>query len=221
MRESKEDLVKAIFKRDRIVTVKNLCAEIKIKEPMIRRYIGNLKALSSVNCNSKYYLLPDSSTFKESELIDVNGILFHKGGTLRSVVSYVVEQSPCGLQVGAIKEKVKTAVSAILPKMLSSSEVERKNISGVHGFIYLSTNPSKRKKQIKARKDLIKKQDDNKKLSEDFDADMIIDTLVTMIKKPDLAAKGVALSLQRRGKKITSDKVKEIVNHFDISKKNF
>lgn len=221
MRESREDSIRSIFKRDHVVTVEDLCLEIGIKEPMIRRYIGTIEAISSVNCNSKYYLLPDSNTFKGSKLIEIDGKVFYKGRTLQSALYYIVDQSPCGLKIGEIKERLKTSVSALLPKMHSGGQVARRKISGVRGYVYLSLDAAKRKKQIASRKDSLNQINDSTDLSEEFDTDLVIDTLVTMIKKPDLAAKSVALSLQRRGKKISSDKVREIVQHFDIRKKNF
>ena len=113
MRENKQDLVKSIFKRDRVATVSDLACELCIKEPMVRRYIGNINAISSVNCNSKYYILPDSQTFKDSEVIDLDEKVFCKGGRLQVALSYIVEHSPCGLQVGEIMAQLKTPVNSL------------------------------------------------------------------------------------------------------------
>lgn len=221
MRENKQDLIRSIFKRDKVVTVEQLMSEVGIKEPMVRRYIGTINAISSINCNSKYYLLPSPSTFKESDLLDINGKVFHKSGRLQAALYHIVDQSPCGLNSTEIKAQLKTAVNDILPKMFSNKKIARTKISGVRGFVYLSLNTEKRKSQVAARRASLVEEKETTSPAEAPDLEMVVDVFLTMIKNPEFVAKGVALSLQRSGKTITTNKVNEIIEYYKISKKNF
>lgn len=221
MRPNKQKDLKAIFKRDGLVTVDKLCRELGIKEPMCRRYLGEVNAKSSVNKNGKYYILSEHFTFNENGLLYLKDVTFYKGGNQQEAIRHLTDQSLCGMTSSELSEELKSSVQTLLPKMFRDGKITRQKVSGVRGLVYISSDPKRQKQQIKARKKSLSARkeaaDDNK----EFDADMVIDTFVTMIKKPHLTAKGVALSLQRKGRKITSDKVKEIVEYFDISKKNF
>lgn len=221
MRSNKKREIKAIFKRDGFITVDQLCRELDIKEPMTRRYLGELKARSSVNCNGRYYILPEYFEFNENGLLYLKDVAFFKHGNQQDAVCHLIDRSIAGLTPSELSESLKSKIHTILPKMFRSGKIVRQKVSGVRELVYISSEPRQQKRQLKARRKSLLPDQKEICCNDEFDAEAAFDILVTMIKKPDLTAKGIALSLQRRGRKITHDKVKEVVQHFDISKKNF
>jgi len=221
LRPNKQKELKAIFRREGFVTVDKLCQELGIKEPMVRRYLGELGAKSSVNCNGKYYVLPEYFQFNENGLLYLNKATFYKNGNQQDAVCHLIDQSDSGMTPTELSEALKSQVQTLLPKMFRRGKIARKKVSGIREFIYVSSDSKQQKQQLKARKKSVLSDKKKSGDMEVFDAEAALDILVTMIKKPDLTAKGIALSLQRRGKKITSDKVRSITEHFDIRKKNF
>lgn len=217
----KVDQVKALMTDKVIITVEDICREFNIKGLMARRYLQQLGALSSINCGSSYYILSENHKFMSHGLLDINGKVFYRDGNLVSAATALIEASHAGMCISELLEVLKTSVHSQLPKLVLKGKLRRAKVSGVGTYIYLSVNIGKSKEQLKQRRKCVLSRKKSTVVIEEFDAEEAFEILVTMIKKPDLAAKGVALSLQRRGKKITSDKVKEIVNHFNISKKNF
>jgi hypothetical protein len=216
---SKQDQVREFIESKRVVQVCDVCERFKIKEPMARRYLNKLKVCVSINCNGSHYVLREQNKFDKKGLLYIGEKVFYNKGKLIDSLVNIVEESDVGFTPPELACLLKTSVHSQLPKLFAAGSLKRAKVPRVRGFVYVSIDSQKRKKQLKARRDSLIVQKEN--IKDSFDAEAAFDILVTMINKPELAAKGVALSLQRRGKKITSDKVKEIVEHFDISKKNF
>jgi predicted transcriptional regulator len=217
----KADQVKKFINDKKVVTVDDICKHFNIKEPMARRYLQQLRAFSSVNSGAAYYILPDNHTFADSGILNINGKVFYKGGNLVDAAVHLIEQSPAGMSVSELLEILKTSVHSQLPKLVIAGKLNRAKVSGVGTYIYLSADSKSSKQQLKRRRKLVADSNQNILAEEEFDPEAALHILVTMIKKPNLTAKGVALSLQRRGRKISSCKVEQIVQHFGITKKNF
>jgi len=216
---SKQDRIRKFIESKLVVQVGDVCERFSIKEPMARRYLKKLKVCVSINCNAGHYVLREQNKFDARGLLYIGEMVFYNKGKLIDALVNLVEESDVGLTPPELADLLKTSVHSQLPKLVTAGSLKRAKVSGVRGFVYVSIDSQKRRKQLKARRDSLIIQNEN--IKDDFDAEEALAILVTMIKKPDLAAKGVALSLQRKGKKISSDKVREIVAHFDIRKKNF
>jgi predicted transcriptional regulator len=218
---SKLNKVRKFIELTRVVQVFDICDNFNIKEPMARRYLKNLNTCASVNHGAGYYVLKEQNTFDRMGLLYIGDTVFYIKGKLIDALVGLVKDSDEGLTPPELSKLLKTSVHSQLPKLVTAGVLSRSKVSGVRGFVYLNTDSKKRKQQLKKRRSSLAKDKKVTSSGKDFNVEEALDILVTLIKKPNLTAKGIALSLQRRGKKISSDKVKMVVGYFDISKKNF
>lgn len=97
--------VLAKLREVRIFRVCELALWLACSVPTARRRLRAWAAHTSVNCNGRYYTLPDVPRFDQNGLWRYQEALFSRHGNLKETVRALVGASPAGLtaaQIGAI-----------------------------------------------------------------------------------------------------------------------
>ena len=187
-------------------------------------------AQSSVNNNSRYYIIPSQHQFDERGLLRLRKVVFHRENTLLKAIVSLVNSSSTGMNTADLKDFLLTETRFQLNKLTKEKKLLREGRGGAGSYIYYSANEVLATAQKQARKDLqhIKEQElkadqySPEALAEkknSLDQQEVIEVMHTLLQHPDFSAKGVALSLQRRGRDIGLDLVRDIFEVYHLSGK--
>lgn len=194
-----------------------------LKQPTVTKYLKQVGALTSFNCKGQYYILPQHHQFDENDLLFIGEIGFYKGGKLLNAICHLVEKSPQGLGARELDSALKTSTHTQLPKLFRSGRLKREQAVNRPGnaYIYFSAKPEVYQLQRDARFSQTKEEEASEPEVEVETEELpdVIEVLLTLLAHPDFSAKSVALSLQRRGKRITAEFVQRVFQVYDLSKK--
>jgi hypothetical protein len=183
------------------------------------RFLKKFNILSSVNHRAQYYISPLNLKFNCYGLCTINGICFSRFGNLLQTVTALVNQSKKGITAEKIGGLVGTNVQLQLRDLSRDKKVYREKNG--YEYIYFSIDSEKRagqQKRTKRRSETVAAE-----LNSESHASLvsIIKILTTYIHNPGFSSKSIALSLYRRGENISTEKVRETLEKFDVAKKNF
>jgi hypothetical protein len=221
------EILKELFSTKKAVKYDLIKEQLShVSEISIRKYLKQLGAQSSVNQNSRFYILPTQHSFDERGLLYLKEVVFHRDNTLLKAIVSIVEQSEKGLRTAEIDECLKTKSRFQLTPLHKQNKLSRDGNKGVNGYTYYSSDEATQTRQKTHRKEWAKLQekkvqeielsiDERKNLAESD----VIEVMLTLINHPDFSAKSVALSLQRRGYTCSVELVKSIFNAYELSGK--
>jgi hypothetical protein len=223
------EILKTLFSAKKAVKYDLIKEKLNhVSEISIRKYLKQLGAQSSINRNSRFYILPTQHSFDERGLLYLKEVVFHRDNTLLKAIVSIVEQSEKGLRTAEIDECLKTKTRFQLTQLHKKNKLSRDGNRGVNGYTYYSSDEATQTRQKTQRKELAKQQE--QKLQEiessldkreNLAESDVIEVMLTLINHPDFSAKSVALSLQRRGYSCSVELVKNIFKVYGLSGKKF
>ena len=203
------------------------CSDISI-----RKYLKDLGAQSSVNNNSRYYIIPSQHQFDERGLLRLRKVVFHREDTLLKAIVSLVNSSSIGMSTADLKDFLLTETRFQLNKLTKEKKLLREGRGGAGSYIYYSEDEVLATAQQQARQDLLHSKEQELKAEQSspevlaekknsLDQQEVIEVMHTLLQHPDFSAKGVALSLQRRGRDIGLDLVRDIFEVYHLSGKKY
>jgi hypothetical protein len=202
-----------------------------LSEISLRKYLKTLGAQSSVNENSRFYILPHEHEFDEHDLLRLRQVRFHREGTLLNAIVSLVESSECGLKRQDLAGLLLTPVDSQLPGLFKRGLLSREGGKGRKGYVYYSADATlaTKQEQLRAGREdeaLIKANElsaeSKNSKREKISKDDVIAVLKTLLDNPDYSTKSIALSLQKKGfKHLNTEQVKEIAEVYEIEGKKF
>ena len=211
--------VKRFIKRKGICQASDIMKEFSLSRSSVIKYLKEAGTLTSFNSRGKYYILPQYHKFNESGLIFIGEVGFCKSGNLLSTICHLVEISPRGLGARELDDMLKTTTHSQLPNLHRTGKLNRESAENRpgHAYIYFSRNDEKFKMQREAyfSVDDEPEEEPKEELTLDELPD-VIDILLTLLSHPEFSAKSVALSLQRRGLKVSSAFNKRVFHEYDL-----
>jgi hypothetical protein len=201
------------------------CSDISI-----RKYLKDLAAQSSVNNNGRYYIIPSQHQFDKRGLLRLRKVVFHRDNTLLKAIISLVNSSSTGMCPADLNDLLLTETRFQLNKLTKEKKLLREGRGGAGSYIYYSDDEVLATAQQQTRNDLQHKVDQELKAEQSspellaekknsLDQQEVIDVMHTLLQHPDFSAKGVALSLQRRGRDIGLDLVRDIFEVYHLSGK--
>ena len=224
MKPSKIDVIKKYIQKKRICEYPEIMAKFALGKGAVKANFKKLGTLTSFNCKGQYYILPEEHTFDESGLLFIGDAGFFKGGNLLAAICHLVEISHSGLGARELDKILKTSTHSQLPKLYRSGRLQRE-LAGDragHGYIYFSLEKATFEAQHAAYFSFKEEAPDIAEVEEIVPEELpdVVEVLLTLISHPDFTAKSIALSLQRRGRKVSFDFVKRTFLQYGLSKKN-
>lgn len=201
-------------------TVEEVTGRFGVSRATAFRKLKKCGALTSINGDGRYYILPPEGGFNRYGLATVDGKVFFRGGNLIKAVVHMVDASRSGMTAAELGRLAGTNVQLQLLDLSGKGRLWRKR----HGreYCYFSADGPRRKIQLEARNPSGGKPDIPGRLEGETPESMreIIMILLAYLSHPRFSPKSIALSLLRRGVDIRTEKVKAVFEKYDIVKKN-
>jgi hypothetical protein len=220
MKPKKMELVKKAILPERIFQIDRIMEKCKLSKISTIRYFKAIGVLTSFNKKGQYYILASEDCFDDAGLLFIGDVGFYKGGNLLAAICHLVEKSEEGLGARELDVILKTTTHSQLPKLYRSGRLERAPALGRAGNAYIYFSVDKAKMLLQKGRHFSPEEESKEVVEPEYcELGDVIDVLLTLISHPDFSSKSVALSLQRRGKKISLNFVKKAFLYYDLSKK--
>lgn len=183
------------------------------------REMVRIKALRSIN-KTGYYILPQPGNSTRGGLLRIEEKVFFAAGGLKEALVHLIAKSTSGMTAKDLEGKVGTNPRVQLLNLSQKGRVYREKFGG--SFAYFSPDTQERKRQLDRRRAKFKR-DYNPGIPDHLDTlplELIIKILLTFIQHPDFSPKSIALSLVRRGERITTRLVESVFVKYGLCKKN-
>lgn len=202
------------------VTVAEVMKQLKSSRSTAFRFLKKEGFLTSINFRGKFHVERSSLRFGGNGLSKQGDTVFSMHGNLLQTIERLIDLSPNGMAVTELNELVGTQVYVQCAQLHAGKRVSRKKYSGV--YCYFSIDQKRQKGQLKQRAPKREFELNSVVESESNPESMheVIKVLVTYVKNPSFGAKKIALTLQREGNDVYTKRVAEILDKYDIAKKN-
>lgn len=208
------------LKNGGIVTLNEMINRFGFSRTGTFNFFRRENCYSSINFKGQYHIKNSCLKFNRYGLAKKDEKIFSKHGNLLQTIVGLIENSDSGLTIAELNSLVATTVHMQCRRLYAKGVIFRKKFNGV--YYYFSADQDKRTIQLQEKTSLSKPVKLNSILETETTENMqdIVKVLVTCVKQPELSAKGIALSLCRRGNNIRTKQVAEIFNRYGIAKKN-
>jgi len=200
-------------------TVDELTGHFNFSRTTAFRKLKKCGALTSINSDGQYYILPPAGGFNRYGLVSVAGKVFFHGGSLLNAIVHLVDISRRGMTAAELGRLACTNVQLQLLDLCEKKKLCRQKYG--REYCYFSADEQRRRIQAEARNPS-KKEELPVRLEGETPESMrqIIMILLAYLGNQHLSPKSIALSLFRRGVDIRTEKVKAVFEKYDIAKKN-
>lgn len=201
------------FRNKKILTIEELTHLLKSSAITARRRLKKWNTFTSINCNGRYYVLPDVAKFDEHGLWHYQRVYFSRHGNLRETILQLINKSDAGLTAQEIGRLVGLqANSSFLSGFRDVSGIHREKREGK--FVYFSGQREFKLQQQQHRDQLIKTK--SRELPSDAEAILI---LVDRIKHPESSLEQTAQRLQKKSKHLRVDTIFALLEYHGLLKK--
>ncbi len=188
--ETKDKLL-AEFRERTVMNLNELMELFNCSPATVHRYLDKWGSFSSLNFNSRYYVLKDIPAFDEFGIWKYNGISFSKYGNLTKTIIGLVDNSKSGMNASELSECIGSGVHTILTKLTEKGLLIRFKKAG--GYIYFSSDPNIRK----AQEQYIDYSESS--FTSQLSLEKAIAVLIEKIRNPELEPAELAALLRKRG----------------------
>lgn len=203
-----------------MVTAEELMVSFKIGRAAVFRYLKKENTLTSINFRGQYHIKNTALKFNRYGLAESDDKIFSRHGNLLQTIEQLICQSSSGMSISELNRLTGTKTHMQCCNLSRKKVIFRKKIKGQ--YIYFSAEKEIRENQLKRCLPAKPSFDLNASVESETRESLteVVKVLVTYLQNPDFNAKSIALSLVRRGNKISMQKVGEIFERYDIAKKN-
>jgi hypothetical protein len=167
------DAAEKMLNTNKIATLDELKTALNTRSTMtVFRHLKPLDYLSSYSHRGKYYTLHRIAEFNDFGLWSCHSVWFSQYGNLIQTTKEFIDQSSAGFTANELESILHVEVKHSLLKLFESNRVHRERVSG--RYLYLTLEPTKRKRQLSARK--------TRTLELDFDLSFEIEQLADELK---------------------------------------
>jgi hypothetical protein len=205
--------LKRLFRRQPVVVLDELRRALGTSSrTTVFRVLSAADYLSSFNHAGRYYTLRRIPDFDEQGLWFWRDVGFSSRGTLRTTVTWLVEQAPAGLTHEELQACLRLRVHDTLRGLVEARAIARESAGEV--FLYLSADPAVATVQRTRRGSAA-----DVPRAIPLDPARTIDVLVAVIHFPQEPASAIAQRLRARGLDVHEAQVEEVFQRCDLVKK--
>ena len=169
--------------------------------------------------------MPRMCRFDASGFYETRGIVFFRDGNQLDAIVRLVEESEAGMTLGEVRAAMKLAPAMQLLRLVQERRLRR--IGKTRSYVYVAADAARADEQRRRRAvERGETPDDEEKpltqrLAEESrgNLELLVEVLLTCLRHPEFTAKGVALSLIRRGRRTCTEHVRELLERFEVAKK--
>ena len=207
----KEQLVK-LFEQKKCWTISELREQFSYAAISVKRFLRQIGYSSSFTHNSKWYTLDWIPDFDKDGLWFYEGIGFSRHGNLKKTILHLVTQTAGGLSAGQLAEKLSSPGYAVLNHMYKAGMIDR--LKTPRGFVYLATDPGRRKQQIRRLQAFVSEQSKPKVLT----AQAAVYVLAEFIKYPQASFAELSRAVAKKQVVATPEMIARLFEKHDLKK---
>jgi hypothetical protein len=141
----------ALIRRQKIATLPELMTELGTSSRRtVSRKLKELACRTSYSHNGRYYTLDEVAEFDDLGLWSHRHVWFSVHGTLLETAATLVDTAECGYFAEELDNVVHVGTKDALRKLVQVGRLSRDDVAG--RFLYCSTNTSRRRGQLLARR---------------------------------------------------------------------
>jgi hypothetical protein len=222
MKREKKVGIASFIRKKGMCQASDVMQKFSLSKPSVIKYLKEVGVLTSFNSKGQYYILPQHHLFDEDGLLFIGDVGFYEGGNLLAAICHLVKRSSQGLGARELDRALKTTTHSQLPNLFRTGRLQRESAINRAGnaYVYFSSDTARSQVQKDA---YFNPPEELKELKEEELAPSelpdVIEVLLTLLAHPDFSAKSIALSLQRRGRKITNSFTMRVFQAYGLSKK--
>lgn len=204
--------LKQLFVRKECWTIEQLCQAMNYSATSIRRFLKELGYFSSFTHNSKWYTLNFIPDFNKEGIWFYEDIGFSKHGNLKKTILHLINKSTLGLSAKQLTEKLSIFCHAVLNHLYEDGVIDR--FKGEKCFIYLSSDPKKKNRQLERIKLRVSESTKPSVLS----AQAAVYVLVEFIKNPLASFSEISKSVAKENVIATPEAIDRFFEEHDLKK---
>jgi len=186
-----DDSILKRFRSKKVLMVEELAGLLGASAVTARRRLKKWNTYTSINCNGRYYVLPEIPIFDGNGLWNYEIVFFSRHGNLRKTICELIKESEAGLSAQQISQLVgMRANSSFLSGFRDIPEVRREKQQG--RFVYFFDKEAVYLRQKQRREELLSAK--APQLPSDADAVLI---LVDRIKHPGAPLNNVLIDYRK------------------------
>ena len=220
------DEFRNLFPRGKPIRIADIAGKLGVDRSTVTRQMRKHRACTSVNCNAAFCVLPDACRFDALGFCSVGPALFFRDGNQLDAIVRLVENSDSGMDLAALNAVFGVKVAVQTLKLVKASRLQRRKLQG--RYVYFAAAEATASRQLEQREapPATNKVHVQATVNELLGAEsretleLLVKILLTCLRHPDFSAKGVALSLIRRGEQTCTKQVRQLLDTFALGKKN-
>jgi hypothetical protein len=208
------------LQKRKVATMRHLRYQFQVSHMTVIRALKEYGYYTSYNRNAAYYVLHDVPEFSASGLWSYRDIRFSKYGTLTQTIIALVKESPAGLTVVELEERLETKVANLVARLVRDGLIQRERLPGRQA-VYLASDANLSIQQHQQRQDLIQQAaaGATADLPEGCSPTDVIEVLRQMILAPDTSPEQLTRQLKRRGVRVAPGKIRGVIDYYALEKK--
>jgi len=204
-----------IFRKRKILTIEEIAHRLERSVVTARRRLKDWGACTSYNNYGFYYTLPSIARYDTYGLWKCGDALFSKYGNLKETFIGVVRGSKAGLNAFEIGEILQLNAHTFLAHFKDNTAIRREKYKGL--YFYFSSDVKIWEEQ-KRQRELLLRNAATLDLPSDLDA---VITLVELVKHPKDDIQRLTRRVQKRGVKISIEKIRNLLIYHGIKKNSW
>ncbi len=210
-RPRKEIALVKVFLAPRVLTVEQLCQRFVASLSTVIRRLNEHGYYSSYNHSGRFLTIEEVADFDSRGLWIWKTARFSRHGNLKDTIQHFVESSEEGMIHRELVTVLGVQTHNPLLELVEERKTHRERIGPT--FVYLSSKPSIRRRQVGRRKSLLKEGHTPQPTSR-----QIIATLLELIKDPKARQDQIVRRCQTSGVSISDRLVDVIFDTYDLDK---
>ena len=179
------------------------------------RYLRQVSYLRSYNHNGRYYTLRNPGLFDRFGLYSRGDIHFSRDGTLGDTLKRLVRESEAGWTQRELQGLLRVRVQVLLLQAVRQEDIRREAVSGL--YVYVHIDPAIGELQLQRRRERIAARQSEKTGIVQLDDSVIIQVLLTLIRRPGSRPGDVVRVLRGYSPPISMEQVVEIFTRYDLN----
>jgi hypothetical protein len=208
------------LQKRKVATMRQLRYQFQLSHMTVIRAVKKYGYYTSYNHNAGYYVLQDVPEFSEWGLWNYRDIRFSRYGTLTQTLVALVRESPAGLTVVELEERLETKVANLVSRLVRDGFIQRERLPGRQA-VYLARDAKLSLQQHQQRQELVQQAAIG--ATTDFPQGCspteVIEVLRQMILTPDMNPEQLARRLKRRDVRIAAGKIRRVIDYYTLEKK--
>jgi hypothetical protein len=218
---------RSLFRRGKPVRISGIAKVLGVDRSTVTRRMRRHGTLTSVNRNAAFCVLPEMCRFDELGFCRFGEVLFFREGNQRDAICHVVANSACGMSLPEINEVMGGKMATQALGLVRSGRLRRRRYDS--GYVYFAADAgifeaqvARRREAGRAKSEATPEERLGQFLAEGSreSVELLAKVLVTCLRHPQFSAKGVALSLIRRGERTSTEQVRQWFDQFALRGKN-